>query len=105
MLVLGLSNHHLPDCGPCKLIKLELSLIHLIILDLIVLLICRYVPNELRGGMMGLSLVPANAGILPSLVQVSVCTNLGFGWILLLFPVVGLAIYKSNNIPSFIHTT
>ena len=32
----------------------------------------RYVPNELRGGMISLSLAPANAAILFSLVQVRV---------------------------------
>lgn len=36
--------------------------------------VCRYVPNELRGGMMGLSLAPANAAILLSVVQVCICS-------------------------------
>lgn len=40
-------------------------------------LVCRYVPNELRGGMMGLSLAPANAAILLSVVQGGYYRNVG----------------------------
>lgn len=36
---------------------------------------CRYVPNELRGGMMGFSFAPANGAILLSVVQVCICAQ------------------------------
>lgn len=38
--------------------------------------IYRYVPNELRGGMISLSQVPANAAILFCLIQVCAITNI-----------------------------
>ena len=39
--------------------------------------IYRYVPNELRGGMISLSLAPANAAILLCLIQV--CSSMKVG--------------------------
>ncbi|XP_020230348.1 uncharacterized protein LOC109811117 [Cajanus cajan] len=48
-----------------------------------------YVPNELRGGMMGFSLAPANAAILLSLVQGGYYRNIGNG-ALMAFGVFGL---------------
>ncbi|XP_073220752.1 uncharacterized protein [Cicer arietinum] len=48
-----------------------------------------YVPNELRGGMMGLSLAPANAAILLSVVQGGYYRNIGNA-ALMVFGVFGL---------------
>lgn len=48
-----------------------------------------YVPNELRGGMMGLSLAPANAAILLSVVQGGYYRNVGNAT-LMAFGVFGL---------------
>ncbi|KAF7809905.1 molybdate-anion transporter [Senna tora] len=48
-----------------------------------------YVPNEFRGGMMSLSLVPANAAILLSLVQGGYYRNVGNA-VLMAFGVLGL---------------
>ncbi|KAJ1414520.1 Molybdate-anion transporter [Sesbania bispinosa] len=48
-----------------------------------------YVPNELRGGMMGLSLAPANAAVLLSVVQGGYYQNVGNA-ALMAFGVVGL---------------
>ncbi|KAK7338489.1 hypothetical protein VNO77_19100 [Canavalia gladiata] len=72
----GLSSLRIEDC---------------LIFAYIILALLMYVPNELRGGMMGFSLAPANTAILLSMVQVSLMAFVVLGVLLACLEAIGEA--------------